>query len=481
MMDFFTNANLLLASAGMDPVTHVRGISGFLGGFYVLMALLNAGAAIYWWQYGLPRPLAEQSAAEKHLPSDSSVHAHGDLRLGIMWGVVAFIFGGIFAPLAMSGSISLVPGLPQWFQDAVDAISGPVIYTLGTTTLLVVFFIFRRFFTQPIVAWVLLNISLLLLALALKDPDFASIVTKPDNVPIVGLVFLLGFFTWLGTYRAVQNDDRAAQGLPPLEKLDDEKVLVWPDLVYTELICMVALTAFLLLWAIALPAPLEEAASSVKTPNPSKAPWYFLGLQEMLVYFDPWYAGVVLPSMVVVGLMAIPYLDFNKKGNGYYTIAERPFSYIIFQLGFLEMWITLIILGTFLRGPNWNFFGPFEYWDSHKVEVLNNVDLSQYFWVKLLNMPLPRVPTGAGFLTQLAYILWRELPGLLVVGAYFILLPPILAVTVFRKFFVKMGFLRYMVMANLLLFMMSLPIKMVLRWTVNLKYLISIPEWFLNF
>jgi len=359
--------------------------------------------------------------------------------------------------------------------------SGPVVYTLGTTGLLVVFFIFRRFFTQPVVAWILLNISLLLLALALKDPDFASIVTKPDNVPIVGLVFLLGFFTWLATYRAVQNDDRAAQGLPPLEKLDDEKVLVWPDLVYTELICMVALTAFLLLWAIALPAPLEEAASSVKTPNPSKAPWYFLGLQEMLVYFDPWYAGVVLPSMVVVGLMAIPYLDFNKKGNGYYTIAERPFSYIVFQLGFLEMWITLIVLGTFLRGPNWNFFGPFEYWDSHKVEVLTNKDLSFMFWVDLLGKPMPYAASGSGFLTQLVYIMWRELPGLLVVGAYFILLPPILAVTVFRKFYVKMGFVRYMVMANLLLFMMSLPIKMVLRWTVNLKYLISIPEWFLNF
>ena len=76
-----------------------------------------------------------------------------------------------------------------------------------------------------------------------------------------------------------------------MEKLDNEKILVWPDLVYTELICMIALTAFLIFWAIALPAPLEEAASSVKTPNPSKAPWYFLGLQEMLVYYDPWMAG----------------------------------------------------------------------------------------------------------------------------------------------------------------------------------------------
>ena len=75
----------------------------------------------------------------------------------------------------------------------------------------------------------------------------------------------------------------------------------------------------------------------------------------------------------------------------------------------------------------------------------------------------------------------REAPGILAVLAYFIVLPPLMAVTVFRRFFVKMGFMRYMLMATLLLFMMSLPIKMVLRWTVNLKYIIAIPEYFLNF
>src|SRR4029079_12647153 len=225
----------------------------------------------------------------------------------------------------------------------------------------------------------------------------------------------------------VINDDRAAQGLPPMEKLDDEKVLVWPDLVYTELICMIALTALLLVWAIALQAPLEEPASSVKTPNPSKAPWYFLGLQEMLVYYDPWYAGVVLPSIVLAGLMAIPFLDFNKAGNGYYTIDERKFSYIVFQLGFLELWVVLIILGTFLRGPNWNFFGPFEYWDAHKVLAQNNVDLSQYFWGGLLHRPLPTAPTGGGAGLQFAYILLRESPGIIAVLAYLLVLPPVLA------------------------------------------------------
>jgi hypothetical protein len=243
---------------------------------------------------------------------------------------------------------------------------------------------------------------------------------------------------------------------------------------------MIVLTAILILWAIGLQAPLEEPASSVKTPNPSKAPWYFLGLQEMLVYFDPWMAGVVLPSLVVFGLMAIPFLDFNKKGNGYYTINERPFAYIVFQFGFLELWVTLIILGTFLRGPNWNLFGPYEVWDAHKVEALNNVDLSQYFWIKLLGQGLPKAAPDAGFVSKLGTIILRESPGIVLTLGYLLVLPPILAVTVFRKYFEKMGFIRFMVMANLLLFMAMLPIKMVLRWTVNMKYIIAIPEYFLN-
>jgi hypothetical protein len=450
---FFT----LLASGGVDIGAHCRSVAGFLGGFYVMLAVMNGVAAYYWWQV-------------KH-----------DNRRALVWTLVSCFLAGILAPLAMSGDPSWMPQFPKMFQDFINFLSGPVVYTVGTIALLTVLFVWRHVFVKPDWAWTILNLMFVALCFAIINPDFASIVTKPDNVPIVGLVYLLAYFTWLATDRAVKNDERIARGEPPLEKLDDEKVLVWPDLVYTELICMVALTAFLMVWAILLPAPLEEAASSVKTPNPSKAPWYFLGLQEMLVYFDPWYAGVVLPSMVIAGLMAIPYLDFNKKGNGYYTIAERKFSYLIFQFGFLVLWVTLIILGTFLRGMNWNFYGPFENWDPHKVEVLTNQNVSEIVWNSWLHTSTPKAPTDAGFGTQLLYIVWRELVGIVLVAFYFIALPPIMAVTIFRKFFVKMGFFRYMIMANLLLFMMSLPIKMVLRWVFNLKYLISIPEWFLNF
>jgi len=434
----------------------LKDVAGFLGSYYTGLAIMNAVAALILWR------------------------KKGQTGWAIAWASFAGAMM-ILASLALSGSESLVPSLPLSARNLVNKLSGPVLYTLGTTALFTILFVFRKFFVQPMVAWTVLNVALVLMGLSMADENFASIVMKPDNVPIVGLVFLLAFFTWVATKQAVVNDERIKQGLPPMEKLDDEKVLVWPDLVYTELICMVAVSAFLLAWAIFLPAPLEEPASSVKTPNPSKAPWYFLGLQEMLVYFDPWYAGVVLPSLVVFGLMAMPYLDFNKKGNGYYSIEERKFSYLVYQFGFFELWITLIILGTFLRGPNWNFYGPFEYWTPYKVEVLNNVDLPQMFWVNLLDQPLPRAPQGAGTLVQIGYILLREAPGLVLLGAYLVLLPPLLAVTVFRGFFAKMGFIRYMIMANLMLLMLSLPLKMILRWTLNLKYLVSIPEFSLNF
>ncbi len=436
-------------------------LSPFLGSYFVFLAIMNAIAAFYCWQ---------------------RLHKG---RLALAWLVLS-IFVLVLAPFGYAGmngspSTMKVIGVPTAIKDFVDGqLANAFAYTAGTTLLLAVLYAFRRFFAKPVVAWLGLNLSLIFMGMSMVDPEFSAIVTKPDNVPIVAMIFLLGFFTWLATHRSIENDDRTARGLPPVEAEQSEKVLVWPDLVYTEMICMVVLTAILILWAIALRAPLEEAASSVKTPNPSKAPWYFLGLQEMLVYFDPWMAGVVLPSLIVVGLMAIPFLDFNKAGNGYYTIRERKFAYIVFQVGFLELWVTLIILGTFLRGPNWNFFGPYEYWDVHKVEALNNIDLSQYFWIRTLGMAMPKAGDGASFATQLGYIALRESPGILLTLAYFVILPPVMAVVFFRKFFVRMGFIRYMIMSNLLLFMALLPIKMILRWTLNLKYIISIPEYFLN-
>jgi hypothetical protein len=300
------------------------------------------------------------------------------------------------------------------------------------------------------------------------DPNFRLIVTKPDNVPIVGLIFLLVFFVWYSIREAVLNDRRIAAGRGPIEKEESDRVWVWPDLVYTELISLILCSVILIVWSIFLKAPLEQPANPANTPNPSKAPWYFLGLQEMLVYFDPWLAGVVLPSLIIVGLICIPYIDKNPKGNGYFTFNERKAEITIFLFGFAVLWASLIVLGTFLRGPNWNFFGPFEYWDIHKLAALTNVNLSEYIWVRAFGKALP------------SFWLVREMFGILLVLVYVFALPVILAKGIFKTYFEKLGAARYYVTVFLFLMMMSLPIKMLARWIFNLKYIVAIPEFFFN-
>ena len=188
-------------------------------------------------------------------------------------------------------------------------------------------------------------------AFSFTDPNFRIVATTPDNVPILGMLFLVGFFFWYAMYQAHLNDARLAKGLPPLEREDsDKKVFSWPDLVYVELISLVVCSIVMIVWSVVLKAPLEEPANPGAAPNPAKAPWYFLGLQELLVYFDPWMAGVVLPTLIIVGLMAIPYIDTNPRGNGYFSFRERKWEIVMFCFGFVILWVVLIILGTFLRG-----------------------------------------------------------------------------------------------------------------------------------
>lgn len=318
------------------------------------------------------------------------------------------------------------------------------------------------------VGLIMMATAAMVFVLAMFDRNFFLIAAKPDNVPIVAMIFLMGFFTWLALRKAYLNDRQILAGGVSWEKTEsDEKLFTWPDLVYTELLCMILLTVLMIVWSMALPAPLEEAASPTSSPNPAKAPWYFLGLQEMLVYFDPWLAGVVLPTLIIVGLMAIPYIDTNPRGNGYYSFRERKWEIGIFLYGFLILWTFLIITGTFLRGPNWNFFGPFEYWDVNKLEPLVNVNLSELIWVKGMGRALP------------TNWLIREIFGLVLVGGY-LGLPVVLARGPMRRFYLKMGPPRYYVGAMLFVIMMALPIKMALRWLFNLKYIIAIQELFFN-
>lgn len=364
------------------------------------------------------------------------------------------------------------------FKNLVNWASGPtVLFTLATLA----FFLSLKY-TQvwsKKIAYVLFGGMTAFYVLSMFDPNFWLIVAKPDNVPITFMLFLVAFFTWYSLYQGVENDKRVAAGEEVLEKQEEDKVWVWPDLVYVELLCMIVLTIVLIVWSILLPAPLEQPANPADSPNPSKAPWYFLGLQEMLVYFDPWLAGVVFPTLIVVGLMAIPYIDTNPKGNGYFTLKERKAEIAIFLYGFLVLWVLLVVSGTFLRGPNWNFFGPYEFWDPHRVEPLLNVNVSDFFWVRLMNRPLP----GNPFI--------REFLGVILISFYIGVLPVLLAMpkdkmpgflrwASLHKYYEKMGAVRYFVGIGLFLLMVSLPIKMYLRWAFNLKYIVTFPEIFFN-
>lgn len=326
-------------------------------------------------------------------------------------------------------------------------------------------------FAKKWVGWTLMVGTVIVTALMFTDHHFATnFAMTNDNVPIIYLVLLVIWTLWYSLYKGVNNDKRIDQGLPPLEGTPEnrEKVWAWPNLVYTELFAIILCTSFLIAWAIFFKAPLEESANPTWAPNPAKAPWYFLGLQEMLVYFDPWLAGVALPGLVIVGLIGIPFMDINPKGNGYYTFKERKFAISIWLFGWLVLWQFLIIIGTFMRGPNWSFYGPFEEWDVHKIEAIYNVNLSEIMWIKLFNSPLP------------SNIIVREIFGILALGAYMIVSGWAFTKYYGHKLMKKMGVIRYNLFVFLLIMMMALPIKMYLRWMFNLKYILAMPEFEFN-
>jgi Cytochrome b(C-terminal)/b6/petD len=250
----------------------------------------------------------------------------------------------------------------------------------------------------------------------------------------------------------------------------EEKLHTWPFLVRNEFLMTLLVIIVLTVWSLLLNAPLEQPSNPTRTPNPSKAPWYFLGLQEMLVFFDPWYAGVVLPSFIIVGLMLIPYLDINPKGNGYYTFRERSFEILAFFIGFHILWVSFIIIGTFFRGPGWNWFWPGQVWDPHLVEALTNVDLPYMF----------------GFRDYLASAIF----GLTLIVGYFVVGYAALYFWIRARpandprsafagggpeILEKWGPVRFGITGFLLLAMAGVFIKMALRHALNIKYILVTP------
>ncbi len=145
-----------------------------------------------------------------------------------------------------------------------------------------------------------------------------------------------------------------ANAIQQVKSEPTDKVNTWPHLMIMEFAALLAVTAVLIVLSVILQAPLLESANFNATPNPSKAPWYFLGLQELLSYFDPQIAGVTVPTIIgLVGFMAIPYVDRNPSTKP----SDRKFA--IFMYTFFMMGAaTLTIFGVLFRGPGFNFTYP---------------------------------------------------------------------------------------------------------------------------
>jgi cytochrome b/b6/petD-like protein len=302
-----------------------------------------------------------------------------------------------------------------------------------------------------------------------------EITSAPDNVPIVALLFLVPFYTWYALRQARANDQLIAQleADPEMRKTHHRKtqpwqpgwlkeVHTWPYLMRIEFLAAIIVTVLLMVWSLTLNAPLEELANPNLTMNPAKAPWYFLGLQEMLVYFDPWMAGVVMPTLIIFGLMIIPYVDENPLGSGYYTLKQRKFAIATFGFGFIVLWLVMVVIGTFIRGPGWMWFWPGQTWDPGRVVYEVNRDLPDLFGIT--SMPV-KIVFGAVVM------------GLYFAAAGFGFHKLITRPGFNRKIYDRMSILQYIILQIFLVTMLLLPIKILIRHLFRIKY-IWVTPWF---
>ncbi len=140
-----------------------------------------------------------------------------------------------------------------------------------------------------------------------------------------------------------------------VKAVPQDKVHVWPHLLVIEFAAALLITAFTLIFSIFVNAPLLELANFNETPNPSKAPWYFLGLQELLTMFHPMVAGVTIPGMGLFVLILAPYIDKNPSNKP----EDRKFAISLMTIH-LMFWSVLVLIGSFFRGPGFNFVFPWE-------------------------------------------------------------------------------------------------------------------------
>lgn len=180
-------------------------------------------------------------------------------------------------------------------------------------------------------------------------------LARPAEPQVVEETFAPGQLPTTKTYGLME----LARGSTPMVGLNPEdEVFTWPNLVFRELLLFLGVLAAVLALAIFWNAPLEEIANPVHPPNPAKAPWYFLGLQELVSYSALW-GGVIVPALIVFALVLLPYLDRHRRGVGVWFSRERKVAVTLFSIC-LTAAVILTIVGTAFRGPNWSFQWPWK-------------------------------------------------------------------------------------------------------------------------
>ena len=145
------------------------------------------------------------------------------------------------------------------------------------------------------------------------------------------------------------------EAIQKVERQPMDRVNVWPHLMAAEMVSLLVVLGALTIFSLMVDAPLRELSNFNQTPNPSKAPWYFLGLQELLRYFHPQVAGVTIPTVIIIALFAAPYIDRNPSTRP----DDRKFAIVMFSF-FMLTFAVLTIIGMFFRGPGFNFVYPWE-------------------------------------------------------------------------------------------------------------------------
>jgi len=141
------------------------------------------------------------------------------------------------------------------------------------------------------------------------------------------------------------------------ELKEEDPVMVWPHLLVRHAVAALVVLFIVLLLGLAFDAPLRAIADPTNTPNPEKAPWYFAALQELLSHFHPLVAGVLVPTAIILGLAALPYIDRNPV----ISPRARRVARTTFTV-FLVVWIALTLVGFAFRGPNWGWVWPWQEW-----------------------------------------------------------------------------------------------------------------------